>query len=109
ELIMYTGKYFENIFDKEKIGRIIKFAEKIWEFPYVKAIQTGLEESDANVSLSELKSGIGPNCFPFAITEENNIRKNHLRTEKISGFHSGYIFYNDGNIHEVFENHKKFQ
>ncbi|MDE7363505.1 MAG: hypothetical protein K2N27_01255, partial [Ruminococcus sp.] len=75
----------------------------------VKAIQTGLEESDANVSLSELKAGISPNCFPFAITEENNILTNPLRTEKVSGLHSGYIFYNDGNIHEVFENHEKFQ
>lgn len=109
ELIIYTGKYFESIFDKEKIFRVIKFVEKIWEFPYVKAIQTGLEESDANVSLSELKAGIGPNCFPFAITEENNILKNPLRTEKISGLRSGYIFYNDGNIHEVFKNHEKFQ
>lgn len=82
-------------FDKEKIGRIIKLSEKIWEFQYVRAIQTGLEENDATVNLSELKAGTFPNCVSFAITEENNIHENHFRTERISGFHSGYIFCNE--------------
>lgn len=82
-------------FDKEKILRIIKIAEKIWEFQYVRAIQTGLEENDAIISLSELKSGTFPNCFPFAITEENSVIDKPFKTEEINGLHSGYIFWNE--------------
>lgn len=94
ELIIYHGMYMKSTFDREKMNEIIKLAIKIWEFPYARAIQTGLEDSDCSISISEIKSGVCPNCMPFAVTEKNNICGNPFRTEKINNIHSGYIFYN---------------
>lgn len=98
ELIIYRGK--ESIFFSEKMDIITELAEKIWEFPYVRAIQTELEDSDCSTSIARLKSGVCPNCLPFAITEENNIRENPFRTEKID---RGYIFYNNGTINQMYK------
>ncbi|MCM1132731.1 MAG: hypothetical protein NC340_04595 [Ruminococcus flavefaciens] len=98
ELVIYRGK--ESIFCREKTDGITELAVKIWEFPYVRAIQTELEESDCSVSISRLESGVCPNCLPFAVTEKNNIRENPFRTEKLD---RGYIFYNSGTIQHMYE------
>lgn len=57
-------------FKKEKMEELMEFSMRIWQFPLVKAIQTGLECDDASVSLSELAGGGCPNVCPFAIVED---------------------------------------
>lgn len=57
-------------FLEEKVNVLVEAAKKIWQFPYVKAVQTGLEESSASAGLTELETGGLPNIQPFAIVEE---------------------------------------
>lgn len=57
-------------FKKEKMEELMGLSMRIWQFPLVKAIQTGLEGNDASVSLSKLAGGGCPNTCPFAIVED---------------------------------------
>lgn len=59
------------LFTDEQIHKCFDFAKKIWEFKFVKAIQTGLECREASVSLNKMKVGVLPNICPFAIIEES--------------------------------------
>ena len=45
-------------------------SKRVWQFPPVRAIQTGLEIEDDSTSLAELAQGGCPNAWPFAIVEE---------------------------------------
>lgn len=60
-------------FKKEKIGELLEFSKKIWQFPPVRAIQTGLEIEDTTVGLVEIAEGGYPNIWPFAIVKETGI------------------------------------
>lgn len=62
------------IFQQQKINELLELSKKIWQFPYVKAIQTGLEENDASTRLSKIEQGEYPNISPFAIVEKENIQ-----------------------------------
>lgn len=57
-------------FKIERIEELIELAKRIWQFPLIKAMQTGLEGNDASVSLAKLAGGRYPNIWPFAIIEE---------------------------------------
>lgn len=57
-------------FKKEKMEELLELSKEIWQFSLVRAIQTGLENCDASVSLAELAQGGYPNAWPFAIVEE---------------------------------------
>lgn len=57
-------------FKKEKMEELLELTMRIWQFPLVKAIQTGLEGNDASVSLSKLTEGEYPNILPFALVED---------------------------------------
>ncbi len=60
-------------FREEKLGELLGLAGRIWQFPLVKAIQTGLEGNDASTSLTKLAGGEYPNICPFAIVEETGV------------------------------------
>ena len=51
------------------IKELIELAQKLWQFPAIKAIQTELAESDAPLGLTELRQGIPPDLSPFALVE----------------------------------------
>ena len=56
-------------FQKEREEAIVELAERLWNFPCIRAIQTGLEGDDASVGLREIELGKMPNMYPFAILE----------------------------------------
>lgn len=56
-------------FQKEHEEAIVELAERLWNFPCIRAIQTGLEGDDASVGLREIELGKMPNMYPFAILE----------------------------------------
>ena len=56
-------------FQKEHEEAIVELAERLWNFPCIRAIQTGLEADDASVWLREIELGKMPNMYPFAILE----------------------------------------
>lgn len=58
-------------FKKEKMNELLEAMKKIWQFPYVRTIQTGLEGDTAATCLAELAKGERPNIRPFAVIEEN--------------------------------------
>lgn len=57
-------------FKEERIEELLGFSKGIWQFPPVRAIQTGLEIEDDSAGLAELAQGGCPNIWPFAIVEE---------------------------------------
>lgn len=57
-------------FKEERIEELLGFSKRVWQFPPVRAIQTGLEIEDDSTSLAELAQGGCPNAWPFAIVEE---------------------------------------
>lgn len=79
-------------FKIEKIEELMELSKRIWQFPPIKAIQTGLEGNDASVSLVKLAGGRYPNIWPFAIVEETEVCYNdseydiRLTTEGKRGF-----------------------
>ncbi|NDO45615.1 hypothetical protein [Clostridium sp. MD294] len=64
----------DTIFQQQKINELLELSKKIWQFPYIKVIQTGLEENDASTRLSKIEQGEYPNISPFAIVEKENIQ-----------------------------------
>lgn len=66
--VVDEGNY--TIFLPEQAGRLRELAEKLWQFPAVKAIQTGMEE-DGHISLRELRKGVPACVCPFAIVERD--------------------------------------
>lgn len=60
-------------FLEEQVNILLTAAKKIWQFPYVCSIQTGLEASSASAGLTELDMGGIPNIQPFAIVEETSV------------------------------------
>lgn len=80
-------------FKEDKINELLMLAKQIWLFPYVKAIQTGLEGSDASIGLTELKMGSCPNIYPFAIVDGSDdfLINTEYCQEKITGVKRGKI------------------
>ncbi len=66
--VVDEGNY--TIFLPEQAGRLRELAEKLWQFPAVRAIQTGMEE-DEHISLRELRKGVPACVCPFAIVERD--------------------------------------
>lgn len=62
------------IFQQQKINELLELSKRIWQFPHIKVIQTGLEEDDASTELSKIEKGEYPNISPFAIVEKENIQ-----------------------------------
>lgn len=58
-------------FKEERIEELLGFSKRIWQFPPVRAIQTGLEIEDDSAGLAELAQGGFPNAWPFAIVEDS--------------------------------------
>ena len=56
------------IFLPNQAERLRELAEKLWQFPAVKAIQTGMEEDD-HTKLRMLRKGVPACARPFAILE----------------------------------------
>lgn len=60
-----------NCFPPEQTEKLRALAEAVWQFPLVRAIQTGLEFSDGPAGLSALEAGEAPYTEPFAILERD--------------------------------------
>ena len=58
------------IFLPNQAERLRELAEKLWQFPAVKAIQTGMEEDD-HTKLRMLRKGVPACARPFAIVERD--------------------------------------
>lgn len=58
------------IFCPDKTVQLRKLAERLWQFPAVKAIQTGVEEND-HTKLRELRKGAPASVCPLAIVERD--------------------------------------
>ena len=56
-------------FRTEAAAELMELAQKLWQFPPVRAVQTGLELSDPPLSLAELRKGQSPNACPFVLVE----------------------------------------
>lgn len=69
------------LFERDKINMLFELSKKIWQFPHVKAIQTGLELDDGAIGLGDLEKGGLPSIRPFAILEKN---RNRLAEERYS-------------------------
>ncbi len=85
-------------FKKEKMIHLLEAARKIWQFPLVRTIQTGLEGNDASIGLTKLASGYSPNVQPFAIIEgRGNCPENlDFRLEKVPGREGICYFLREG-------------
>lgn len=64
--VVDKGNY--TIFLPDRAAQLRELAEKLWQFPAVKAIQTGMEEDD-HTKLRMLRKGVPPCARPFAILE----------------------------------------
>ena len=56
-------------FRADAAAELIELAKRLWQFPPVRSIQTGLALSDPPLSPSELRRGIPPDACPFVILE----------------------------------------
>ena len=56
-------------FRADAAEELTELGKGLWQFPPVRAIQTGLELSDPPLSLAELRKGQSPNACPFVIVE----------------------------------------
>ena len=54
-------------YDGAKIDRLVQVCERMWQQPYVGAIQTELELSDPVPQAEEIRDGAAPGVEPFAI------------------------------------------
>lgn len=82
-----NGKYGYSYKEKE-IQLLINVAAIIWNSPLVKSIQTGLEGSDAVLSISCLREGEMPIMHPFAIVPdefEEQLRKEGFDVKMLDG------------------------
>lgn len=68
DILEYDGNGEYGYSYKQREVQVLKNSCKVlWNEPLVKTIQTGLEGSDATVSLQNIKEGVLPNIYPFAI------------------------------------------
>lgn len=56
------------VFQADKAEQLLELAKKLWQFPPVRVIQTGLEGDD-HTSLRQLRRGVPACACPFAILE----------------------------------------
>lgn len=66
--VVDKGNY--TIFLPDRAAQLRELAEKLWQFPAVKAIQTGMEE-DGHTKLRMLRKGVPACARPFAILERD--------------------------------------
>ncbi|MCC8024060.1 MAG: hypothetical protein LIP16_01965 [Clostridium sp.] len=85
-------------FIKKKMDRLLELSEGIWQFPPVRAIQTGLEIEDDSAGLAELAQGGCPSAWPFAIVEELGAcyEGSMYDIRLISGGKRGLLFWRTG-------------
>ncbi len=67
DVLIFEGKLE---FQQDKIKQLLELVKKIWQFPYIRTVQTGLEGEDASTGLTNLINGRQPNVTPFSIVEE---------------------------------------
>ncbi len=74
------------VFERERIGNLIELSKGIWQFPCVKAIQTGLE-LDVETKLGALEKGMEPSVRPFAILDKirYSLDEREYLVERVSG------------------------
>ena len=58
-------------FRVDAAAELLELAKGLWQFPSVRAIQTGLEFSDGPAGLKALEAGEAPYTEPFAILEQD--------------------------------------
>ena len=98
EIIIPESDVLENgypaRFKEEKIGELLGYSGRIWQFPPVKTIQTGLEGNDASTGLTKLAEGESPNVCPFAIVEETQVLCETLncKIQPMIGERKGLLF-----------------
>lgn len=63
------------LFEPSLTDKLIAFAQQLWEFPPVTAIQTGLEENSSTVSASDIAYGTLPNITPFAVIKAKHFQQ----------------------------------
>ena len=56
-------------FRVDAAAELLELAKGLWQFPSVRAIQTGLEGDGPTLSLAELRQGMPPDATPFVIVE----------------------------------------
>ena len=61
------NKKYGYFYKVKEIEMLINACKILWSNPLLKMIQTGLESSDAMVSLKDIQTGVLPNIYPFAI------------------------------------------
>lgn len=83
EVLVEEGKA---IFRREKIEELLALSKKLWQFPYARTIQTGLEAMDASTGIADLLNGLHPNVTPFSMIEEkyNCFDNREYQVERIS-------------------------
>lgn len=89
-------------FKEESIEELLGFSKRVWQFPPVRAIQTGLEIEDDSASLAELTQGGCPNAWPFAIVEELGAchEDSMYDIQLISKGKKGFLFWRTGTDNE---------
>ncbi len=60
-----------SIFRPQAAAELTELAKGLWQFPLVRAIQTGLEMADPPLSLAELRRGLPPDLSPLAVVERD--------------------------------------
>ena len=60
-----------SIFRPKAAAELTELAKGLWQFPLVRAIQTGLEMADPPLSLAELRRGLPPDLSPLAVVERD--------------------------------------
>ena len=73
------------VFQKEHEEILLGLAERLWEFPYVHIIQTGLEGNDAATGPGKMRAGILPNIQPFAIVGTETLTPAFCKTCRTCG------------------------
>ena len=61
----------KRIFQRDKMDGLLYLSRQIWQFPYVRTIQTGLEAAEEATGLADLLNGAKPNVTLFSIVEKS--------------------------------------
>ena len=92
EVLTFEGS---DLFQQARAAELLELAQKLWQFPAVKAIQTGLEFSDGPVGLNALRAGVTPCVEPFAILEQSCYPSDAVQTVALTQGRPGLLFLSD--------------
>lgn len=83
------------VLEKEHEKILMELAKRVWEFSYIRSIQTGLEGDDASAGPTEMKQGKAPKMRPFAILGEKYMMKERkgLMIRPLNGKRKGWLYY----------------